>query len=251
MPVPKYWRGLAEDGREARWARRLGLRVVFQPIVELGGARVHGYEALLRGPRGSAWESPERLFTTARALALERRLDTLALRLALATWHELEPPPPAGSRLFLNVRAGTLLRPEAWELLGRARLPGDRLVLELSEAESHPAAVEAVLRWREGESEAEVAVDDFGSGYSNLLPLMRLRPGYVKFDRALTRLVAGAADVRPVMERLVDLVRQLGGRPVAEGIERPEELERLRQLGIDYGQGWLLGRPAERPPVPG
>ncbi|MDI3298045.1 MAG: EAL domain-containing protein [Bacillota bacterium] len=240
--------GISTLDKAHGWLRRCGFHVVFQPIVDLHGGGVYGYEALLRGPRRTAWESPGRLFATATALGLGRHLDCCALELALRSWHELEPAPPPGTRLFLNVRAGTLVHPGSLDLLRRHRRPGDRLVLELSEGESSPEVLGAFLRLRGANPGLEMAVDDFGTGYSNLLNVIRLRPAYIKLDGALTRLAAGESALEPMVERLVSFARELSGRLIAEGIEEREHLERMRALGVLYGQGWLLGRPCERPP---
>ncbi|MDI3317034.1 MAG: EAL domain-containing protein [Bacillota bacterium] len=238
-------------GSGARWLRRLGFHTVFQPVVDLESGEVHGYEALLRGPRRSAWESPSRLFAAAHAVGVVHRLDAGALDLALASWRELAPAVRSGARLFLNVRAATLLAvPDLRERIDRGRRAGDRLVLELSEAESSPEAVALLGRLCASLQGVEAAVDDFGAGYSNLAQVMELRPAYVKMDRKLTRLVADDATSGPAVKGLIDWASRLPSRIVAEGIERPEQLERVRHLGVPLGQGWLLGCPSERPAPP-
>jgi EAL domain-containing protein (putative c-di-GMP-specific phosphodiesterase class I) len=92
-----------------------------------------------------------------------------------------------------------------------------------------------------------VAVDDTGSGFAGLQRLVDVRPEIVKLDRALT----GQVDTDPPRRALVGAIRQfaddMGITVIAEGIEREEQLVVLRDMGVDCGQGYLLGRPAALP----
>jgi len=97
-----------------------------------------------------------------------------------------------------------------------------------------------------------LAFDDFGRGQSRFLELAELRPEFVKFDRAT---IAGAREMGDskarMIETLVEMVHAMGQSALAEGIETVEELDFCRELGFDYGQGYLLGRPrpADEPPT--
>ncbi len=87
------------------------------------------------------------------------------------------------------------------------------------------------------------AVDDVGSGYSGLETIAKLKPGYLKLDMSLVRGVHASAINREILKRIHSVGRSIGANVIAEGIETPEELKSLRAISIEYGQGYLLGRP--------
>jgi len=93
-----------------------------------------------------------------------------------------------------------------------------------------------------------LVVDDFGAGHSNLERVVDLEPSIVKLDLALTRGIHAHARKRAVVRHVVNLCKELGARVVAEGIETVDELSCVRDLGVDYAQGYLLARPAAPPP---
>jgi EAL domain-containing protein (putative c-di-GMP-specific phosphodiesterase class I) len=86
-------------------------------------------------------------------------------------------------------------------------------------------------------------VDDVGSGYSGLETIGKLKPSYLKADMALVQGVHTNRINREMLKAILSLGRGIGAKVIAEGIEVPEELQTLRTIGIDYGQGYLLGRP--------
>ncbi|HVS65505.1 MAG TPA: EAL domain-containing protein [Thermoanaerobaculia bacterium] len=92
-----------------------------------------------------------------------------------------------------------------------------------------------------------LAIDDLGAGFSNLKYISELRPAVVKLDRKLLASVAiGSRDFR-LLRSIVRLVHEMDAQVVAEGIEISEELYAAREAGVDFGQGYLLGRPAPTP----
>jgi EAL domain-containing protein (putative c-di-GMP-specific phosphodiesterase class I) len=95
---------------------------------------------------------------------------------------------------------------------------------------------------------ALLVVDDFGAGHSNLERVVELEPSIVKLDLALTRGIHAHPRKRAVVRHMVNLCKELGARVVAEGIEAIDELSCVRDLGVDWGQGYLLARPAAPPP---
>jgi EAL domain-containing protein (putative c-di-GMP-specific phosphodiesterase class I) len=88
-----------------------------------------------------------------------------------------------------------------------------------------------------------LALDDFGTGYSSLIRLQRLAVSEVKIDASFVRRIAESPDDDRIVRSIVDLVRSLGLRSVAEGVESDEVAIRLAEMGCDVGQGWLFGRP--------
>jgi EAL domain-containing protein (putative c-di-GMP-specific phosphodiesterase class I) len=88
-----------------------------------------------------------------------------------------------------------------------------------------------------------LALDDFGTGYSSLIRLQRLAVSEVKIDASFVRRIAESEDDYRIVRSIVDLVRSLGLRSVAEGVESDEVAMRLDEMGCDMGQGWLFGLP--------
>lgn len=221
----------------------------FQPIVDLRRGRILGYEALIRGPVGSALQFPDALFSAAIEAGLQNALELSCRRLALKRFAELRPE----GKLFLNISASLLSSPQyregfTQELLDELGIPVSEVVIELSE--QHPfdhfgLTKSAVMHYRN--MGFEIAIDDLGSGYSGLKLWSELRPEYVKVDK---HFIAGL-DRDPVKKEFVrsicNIAQTMQCQVIAEGIERIEELRSLQQLGVGIGQGYYLGRPALLP----
>jgi EAL domain-containing protein (putative c-di-GMP-specific phosphodiesterase class I) len=122
--------------------------------------------------------------------------------------------------------------------------------LEITEsaAFTHFELCMSVLRELCRRSGALLVVDDFGAGHSNLERVVDLEPSIVKLDLALTRGIDAHKRKQAVVRHVVNLCKELGARVVAEGIETIDELSCVRDLGVDYAQGYLLARPAAPPP---
>jgi len=236
--------GLAASRELDRILEQGLLRTVYQPIADLDSGAVVGYEALARGPEGSALERPDRLFAAARAegrtLELEWACRAAALNGALAGG--LRRP----LSLFINVEPSTLradIPARAIRLLelARTRFP---IVIELTERglTERPAAVLSSLR-RLRALGCAIALDDVGTDPRSLALIPFVRPEVIKLDLRLvqSRMTPQLADVVNAVnaEAERDTVRVL-----AEGIETPDHALGARALGATLGQGWLLGRPA-------
>jgi EAL domain-containing protein (putative c-di-GMP-specific phosphodiesterase class I) len=230
------------------------LSTVFQPIVDLRRRNVLGYEALTRGPAGSVYQMPLRLFELAAEADLVFELDRKCRRRALVSATSL----PHGAKLFVNVFPSAMYDPEfqGAALVALAESHGltpDRVVLEITEKsaiENYDVFVEALVELtRHGFS---IAVDDVGAGYSGLEKIAHLNPRYLKFDRELVRNIDSSYIRREMTRALKAFADRIGSTIIAEGIEREGELQTLLELGIEYGQGFLLGRPAAAflPPTP-
>src|SRR5690606_29103455 len=88
-----------------------------------------------------------------------------------------------------------------------------------------------------------VAIDDFGTGYSNLKQLKQLSCDYLKIDRSFVIDIQEESIKSSLIPRMVDIAEQLGLSVIAEGIEHPEQQHILAEMGVQYGQGWALGKP--------
>ncbi len=235
------------------------LSVVFQPIVGLRRREVLGFEALSRGPAGSIYQMPLRLFELAQEADLVFELDRECRRRAIASASAL----PNTVKLFVNVFPSAMYDPEfrgaaLVRLVGERGLTPERVVLEITEKsaiENYELFAEAIADLtRLGFS---FAVDDVGAGYSGLEKIARLNPRYLKFDRELIRDIDSSYIRREMTRALKAFADRIGSTIIAEGIERDAELAALLDLGIEYGQGFRLGRPSAafgsgvRPPEPG
>jgi EAL domain-containing protein (putative c-di-GMP-specific phosphodiesterase class I) len=125
-------------------------------------------------------------------------------------------------------------------------LTPDRVVLEITEK----AAIRNYDLFAEALTELtrlgfSIAVDDVGAGYSGLEKIAHLKPRYLKFDIELIRNIDSSYIRREMTRALKSFADRIGSTIIAEGIERSGELKTLLELGIQYGQGYLLGRPEQ------
>lgn len=238
---------IASDIRDALREKRVLPH--FQPIRRL--ARSHqgqllGHEVLARlSDRGSRLIPAARFITVVEEQGLERDLDAAILARALPL---LAGEEPDATRLFVNlspreVLAGTLTR-YARVLCGRLGLLPWRLVFELTErcaVANFPALARAVAASRE--RGFGFALDDFGTGYGSFQFLQDIPFDYVKLSGSLVRRVTQAPAERAILANSVRLCADLGIPVIAEEVERQDTLECLGDLGVDYVQGYLLGRP--------
>ncbi len=208
---------------------------VFQPIVELEtGARV-GFEALTRFADGTP---PDQQFQAAAVQGLGAELEAETLRAALAAASQL----PAGAWISLNVSPSFVLAGEPLRsILGEAPRS---LVLEVTEGQAitdYPAFRKALTTLR---PDLRLAVDDAGAGFASLRHISELRPALVKLDRAFVAELDGDPVRQALVAGLHHFADAVGCSIIAEGIETDAELAALKALGIRFGQGFLLGRPA-------
>ncbi len=249
-------RGVLVDGLRTSTELRRGLErgeivPYFQPIVDLDGGRVVGFEVLVR------WLHPDRgLLLPGQFLPLaeeaglmgelgERMLrDSLA---QLARWRAVGLS-FARCSLSVNVASQQLVDDSFIDVvddaLGETGIDAGSLWLELTETAlmADTTAATRALRGLRGLG-LHLAVDDFGTGYSSLTYLKRFPVEAIKIDRSFVTGLGLEADDTSIVEAVVRLGHSLGLTVVAEGVETPLQLNRLRELGCDRAQGYLFGRP--------
>lgn len=212
--------------------------VVLQPVLSLASGALVGVEALARFP-GPPVQPPDAWFADAERVGRGVDLELAAAEAALALLDDLPP----GLDLAVNVGPTALADARLPRLL--AGRPTERIVLELTEhvAVDDYAGLRATVD-RLRRLGLRLSVDDAGAGYASFGHILHLVPDLIKLDRSL---VAGI-DHDPVRTSLttalVRFAHESGAEVVAEGIETDAELATLRTLGVDLGQGFLLGRPA-------
>jgi EAL domain-containing protein (putative c-di-GMP-specific phosphodiesterase class I) len=219
---------------------------LYQPIVAIRSGRVFGYEALVRGPRSTNWQSPSALFRIAEEHGLAFELDCLCRKAALKGY---SAHTQSEHKLFLNCLPSAIHDPSFSERHLRQTLescgvkPSD-LVLEVSERESiKNFSIFRDIRERYRSLGIKVALDDTGAGYAGLEAVMQLAPDFIKVDISLVRSVDRDSGRRVLLQALQDISEAIGAQVIAEGIETEGELEALRKMRIPFGQGYLLGRP--------
>ncbi|MBA3877350.1 MAG: hypothetical protein C0498_10495 [Anaerolinea sp.] len=221
------------------------LTSVYQPIVHLPTGRILGYEGLVRVAQDSGFRHTGALFDAAEVAGRALELDREALDVVLRGAHQIPEP----TLLSLNVSPRSFEAPEfnATVLLSILRRHGvapERVLLELTERDAirDPEALRtAILRLQE--AGVRVAADDVGAGNAGLRLLSQFRFDVVKIDLSLVQGGAGQDQTLSVLTSLVHLARRWGALTIAEGVETAEQLNMIRQLEIDAGQGYLLGRP--------
>ena len=223
---------------------RLGaVTVEFQPIVTLPDARVVGCEALGRGRLTGLSESPKELFEIGASLGVESELSKLFRRKAMeiVAGHDRLPV------LFLNTHPSEIAEPGLLVSVAnlRRQAPKQPLTIEIHEAAVVNTSRIAELRAGLRDHGIGLAYDDFGAGQARLLELGEAPPDILKFDTRFVRDIDQAPDSkRRLLKSLVDIARDLGVEPLAEGIETLGEADACTDLGFTRAQGYLFGRPA-------
>ncbi|MCU1451572.1 MAG: sensor-containing diguanylate cyclase/phosphodiesterase [Acidimicrobiales bacterium] len=221
----------------------------FQPYVDISSDRIVGVEALIR------WEHPTRglvppmeFIPVAEETGLIGPIGAWVLTTAcqqLATW---DAQGTGVLDLAVNVSRRQLGDPELVETvaatLSQTGIEPSRLCLEITESVlMRDAAAAAATLHRLYDLGVCLAVDDFGTGYSSLLYLRRFPVRVLKLDRLFVAGVGINAEDARIVRATIDLAHALGWAALAEGVERPEQLELLRQMRCDLAQGFLWSEP--------
>jgi EAL domain-containing protein (putative c-di-GMP-specific phosphodiesterase class I) len=209
----------------------------YQPIVEMGEARIVGFECLARFPIPPI-TGPDVWFADAHRVGLGIHLELAAIKRAIRDLPFFEAP----IFVSLNVSESTLRSPALSSLLMGTE--ADRVVLELTEqvevADYGELARAAAAHRDNG---LKIAVDDRGAGYAGFRHLLTIRPDIIKLDRLLIEGIGGDAARRALLTGVLAFAREIGAHVIAQGIETAEEYATVRRLGVDFAQGFFIGRP--------
>lgn len=226
--------------------------MAYQPVVDLQTGATDHYEALVR--LGGNNNSPTESILMAENMDIIHDLDTAVVQTVIA---EMKKPGRSALRLAANLSARSLMLPAfTAKLLQMVRNEPSirgRLILEITESaaiDDLPAADALVRRLRkEG---CKLALDDFGAGAASFDYLRAIAVDEVKIDgRYIRELSTAGGRNTAVVQHLTDLCRELKVSTVAEMVENEETADMLRKIGVDFGQGFLFGRPAPEPtPAP-
>lgn len=221
------------------------LNILFQPIVSLNNGEVHGYEALSRGPENSEFYPPCTLFSFAEKEGFLYPLEKIAREQALYQSRNLLQ----NQKLFINLTPQVIHDPHftpghTISLLEQYKLNPENIVFEITErsAITDFQAFKEVLNHYRTQG-FNIAIDDAGAGYSSLQAISELEPDYIKVDRSLISGIDQNNVKKNILEAFVMFAKKMNSKVLAEGIETFEELEKVKELGIDFGQGYYLARP--------
>jgi PAS domain S-box-containing protein len=218
-----------------------GVKALFQPIVNLSTLEIGGYEALSRF-ESAAGGTPDQWFDAADAAGLGPQLQIHAIHQALSHAYQL----PEAAFLSVNASPETLVSKEFRELIGG--MHGGSLVVEVTEhaaVEDYEPLQRAIDRLRQ--DGVRLAIDDAGAGFASLKHIVRLLPEFIKLDIFLIRDIHKDPVKRAVVAGMLGVATQIGGKVIAEGVETADELRVLFELGVEWAQGYYLGRPGHIP----
>lgn len=222
--------------------------VAYQPKLDLHHKRLAGAEALVR------WTHPDRgvispdqfipvaeqanriagltFFVLETAIRDARRLEVIDARFTVAV------------NLSVRMLAQPDLPAEICALLAKHGVSPDRLTLEITESEPidpQGVAIEALRALRA--TGIHISIDDYGTGFSTLDYVRQLPASEIKIDRRFVGNIHTDRNARILAQSTIEMAHSLGLSVVAEGVERPETVDALNELGCDIAQGFLIGRP--------
>lgn len=220
---------------------------VFQPIVDMATLEVIGHEALSRGPVGSEFDNPLMLFAFAAECGLSFELDRLCRKKAFETVRKIK----TDKKIFVNTLTMTIHDPEfrgayLKELLADLRMKPENVIFEVSEK----MAIDNYDMFRAALKDyTDIGIvhasDDIGTGHSDLERIMELKPGFMKIDMSFVKDIDKSYIKQEIVRAMIQLGKSIDSIIIAEGIETIEEMEILKGLGVDFGQGFLFAKPAD------
>ena len=228
---------------------RRALSCVFQPILDFHARSIYGYEALIRGPKGSLFQSPIDLFDAATDSETLVLLSSICVNKAMSEFAARRLP----GKLFLNISPDVVSIPgfnpeRGKKFLDSIQLRPDQIVIELTEHQptfNFERIRDSLLLYRS--MGFQVAIDDLGEGFSSLRLWSELKPEFVKADKHFVTGIADDPIKAQFLKAIVQIAESCGSQIIAEGIESEVDFRLVRELGVAFGQGYLIGKPLEKP----
>lgn len=228
------------------------IKSVYQPIISMENGAILGYEALSRVDVEACSFTTEEMFVIAEALNHSWQLEELCRKRSIMNVVDK----PKGKKLFLNVSPGIIDDEEfkagvTEKILNQYNLSANDIVFEITERTSidnQEQFCEIIDHYKK--QNFQIAIDDFGAGYAGLNRLSVLHPKYIKIDMALVRNIDKDLMKQSLVEGFVVFCKNTNISLIAEGIETKEELEKIVELGVDFGQGFYIQKPcADMKPI--
>ena len=229
--------------------RTANIQSFYQPIIDGEKKKILGYEALTRGPSNSPLHSPDQMFKVATKFNLLYELEILCRQKSIENFKAKN----LKGLLFINISPMALIQPdyprgETSKIVNQVGLDPNRVVIELSE--KYPMLdieklCSALSSYRN--KGFKTAIDDLGSGYSDLRLWSQIRPDFVKIDRHFISEIDQDSVKQEFVKGISDLAKGLGCGVIAEGIETELEYSTVNSIGIDLLQGYYLSKPSKHP----
>lgn len=216
----------------------------YQPIVNLKTQDIEGYEALFRSHK---FINPERAYHFAIRKKKLFELDAHSIQKAVCTFLR-DGPIDTNKKLFINVYPSTLLNPNfapfILQLINHFSIPYHQIVLEIVEHESIKdfSALINVLHHLKSMG-LLIAVDDFGKGTDNINRTIEIDSDYIKLDRYFSIGLNGSKKKQAYVDFLVHYCARFNLKLIFEGLETERDIDCARILGVQYAQGYAIGKP--------
>jgi len=218
------------------------VKYAFQPIVEIKTGEIHAFEALMR-PQLDEMQSPLQVLKLAQAQSKLYQIEVMTLN-NLMRWMKGHQAELHGRRLFINSIPNQILKGrDLDEFCTQYAAFFSSAVFELTENEYTDSSMMEAKQSLIHQQGAKVALDDFGSGYSNEMTLLNHAPEYLKIDMGIIRGIDTDPDRQRLLSNIVAYAKIKHIGVIAEGCETYEEVEKLCELGVDYLQGYYIAKP--------
>ena len=218
---------------------------LFQPIIDISNATVFAHEALVRGPVGTKLHSPISLLSSAQLAGLLPEVESLCREIVLSRYAECKHQ----IKLFVNISPTCLMLTNSQfefniKQIERFNLKPSDIVIEITEGSTindFSVLKDTVARYKA--NGFGIALDDLGEGFSSLRLWSEIQPDFVKIDKHFITNIQNDPIKQEFVRAIQKIATESGSQTIAEGIETREELAVIKDLKINYAQGFLLGRP--------
>jgi diguanylate cyclase (GGDEF)-like protein/PAS domain S-box-containing protein len=236
-----------------RGIERNELRMFYQPIVRMRDGAIVGFEALMRWPRqDQGMVPPAEFIPVAEEAGLISQLSYWALSEVCERLREWTGPAAGGLApvIHLNLSGRVFSDPNLVNrvraALAENRLPGERLVLEITESVLMDDPKDAAETLKQIKAlNVGLSIDDFGTGYSSLSYLQQFPIDSLKIDRMFVAKIGGPGESPEIVHAILTLAQRLGIEVIAEGVETEAQLAQLLEMGCNLAQGYLFSRPVD------
>lgn len=250
MKTLKEWESLYKATEVIEVLNENRLKTHFQPIFDPHSNEVHGYEALIRGyDKSQQLISPGKMFSMAKDSDLLFNLDRQARETNIRNGSKEN----IQENLFINFTPTAIYDPEfclrsTLGVMKEVGMPPEQIVFEVVETEEikDTEHLKKILDFYKKQG-FKIALDDIGSGYSSLNTLAKIFPDYIKIDLEIIRNIDQSPMKQSILHSLITIAKDHDIQVIGEGVETREEFKYLVTAGVDYIQGYYIGKPQEKP----
>ncbi len=218
---------------------------VFQPILSLQNETIYGFESLIRGKE---FQNPQLLFAMAEQQKKKLLLDFSSIMQSITSFDQWIPAKDSDMHLTVNIFPSTMLEPSfLWfmeNLQKKVNIPPKQIIFEINEAETveNLTKFQGKIRYLK-EAGFLIALDDLGKGQSSLKASLEIDPDMVKLDQYFSIDLEKSIKKQHFLAWITSYFKEIGTQVTLEGIETQAQFTIAKQIGVQYGQGYHLGRP--------